>query len=137
MAKERRSIAEKVFVYCRSKGAKRIMMRTIRCLCSGWFVVFGIMTKSAYAAMESLGGGLLKETLQQYETVSYGDFKATSTREVYDIPVNFGTLIFIQESGSGAVFWFQDDQGNLRNVNIPDVSKPLVIHRQGTASMIP
>lgn len=75
--------------------------------------------------------GAIEDELPQKELVTYGSFKAGIYRDGYNIPANYGTLIDIVPTNPGAIFWFQDDKGTIRNVTLTDVSKPLVIHRQG------
>ena len=94
-------------------------------------------TGAQAAGVTSVTNGLLKESESYSETITYENFRAGAYREVYDVPANIGALKAIVPSPDGGVtLWFEDQQGNLRNVELSD-TKPLVIRRRGTLTVAP
>jgi hypothetical protein len=117
---------------------RRLIMKK-RFALFGLFLFMGLSIRPARAMDYSMENGVIKETGQQSEAITYGSFRAGAYRDAYDVPVNYGTFIAVTPAPggvSGAIFWFQDDQGNLRNVEINDVTKPIIIHRQGTVAVV-
>ena len=108
-----------------------------RCLPRTAFVLFLFSTfwPCRVFAISVSDSGAIQDELPQKELVTYGSFKAGIYRDGYSIPANYGTLIDILPTNPGAIFWFQDDKGTIRNVTLTDVSKPLVIHRQGKVTV--
>jgi hypothetical protein len=104
-----------------------------------WLVFLSIPLNSSFIRAQgyTVVNNIVKEVDQASETVTYGSFKVGAYRDAYDVPINFGKLVSVIPFNGGAIFWFENDQGTLRNVMIDDVSKPLIIHRQGIVTAAP
>ena len=74
--------------------------------------------------------GYVREVGAMRETLEFNGQKMTQLRDVYNIPEGFGRLLTITPGGEGVVFWFQNEQGEIRNVSIP-ANTHLVVLRKG------
>src|SRR5258706_16474315 len=93
------------------------------------FVLAGFLPALVFA--DQFNFGALEATGLQQEKVSFGlgkNFKLD--RVEISIPKKYGRLITITNSNGMNVFWFESEDGVIRNVNI-DPSSPVIIKRDG------
>ncbi|MEM7164898.1 MAG: hypothetical protein AAF581_05500 [Planctomycetota bacterium] len=89
----------------------------------------------ARAALESLGlrvVGIRSETYRMPGGYTVGGRvgdprRFCDRRQHHFVPDHLGQLLEITQSGPNAVFWYEDDNGQLRNVVVCDADKQLVL----------
>ena len=69
------------------------------------------------------------------EDLEFNGVHTLQQRTLIDIPENYGKLLAILPGELGAVFWFEDENGNMRNVTM-SLSSPLIIRRKGTVQIM-
>lgn len=83
----------------------------------------------------SFDGGAYRSATAMEDQISVGDSKMGFYRDVIKIPVNFGKLVAITPHDTNkAVFWFESEEGLIRNVIVRS-DRLLAIRRRGQAAV--
>ena len=111
-------------------------MRKIHCLSLLLFFVF-LACAAAQAALGdvySLNGGIYRNDKPVQETLQFGDVKSILQRTSMYIPASYGKLIGMTPNADHTIFWFEDDNGVIRNVVLSSEELAL-IERKGSGSI--
>jgi hypothetical protein len=101
------------------------------------FLSLSVVSGRAFGALGdvyTLNGGLYRSDRPVQESLQFGDAKTILQRSSVYIPSSYGKLIGMTPGNDQTVFWFEDDNGAVRNVLVRSDELTL-IERKGSASV--
>ncbi len=108
---------------------------------SAWVVLAAGLSLSAGVAvglsLRSFRNGVYYSAFPEEEKFEARDGtdsgRFSQYRVVAQIPASYGRLVGLYAGGPGAVLWYEDEKGILRNVSVED-SRPIAIERTATVT---
>jgi len=99
-----------------------------------YIIGFGIVSK----VQASHGDGGANVTTEYVdEELNFGAFGSTKasqslqTRQIVQVPKDYGQLVTILSSENGPILWYQAADGTIRNVLVRTWNEPILIRREG------